>query len=992
MRFNRYFLPAAAGLALLLAACGGQPGAKGDKGTGNTPPKNGVLELVVAGVDQAPVQVVGLEGVAFSGTVKGSKKLTLPAGPYLIDGGTLKGYIDPSPTKVELKAGATVKRQLAYQKVIPSTGPPDRIEIVKVADGDGLELPYLPEENINAVKKLFASQTEEPVCVTVKVTDASGNPVEGAQIAITSSQRWVDDHVSILRNCAKSQTEPQGGAKPLAFRDGIFTDADGMATFTLYATWSSLEDAPLTRILLGQLEPTKLVIAAEGQGATVLDELKFFFFNISHLWAWMEGKDYPTQTRWGKAFELTNLFNPNCLQNRDYQAATQNGGSAGDCRKDNAFEVRSHLFFKQPQRAIPLGIVGYIVYEISGDDAGRVHFEGADNLISPTKAIDYDGAIAVVPNDDVGLEDMPLDVDLKATLYAVAPYGENQYAFPLKSYTVHKRWVGSYLKIEKKVDHHVLSWYGPDHTLDAANAVPANSVFTSTVSITVTNAGNFPVYNVTVSDDVPFELGVIESTLNPSGGTYDAVNHTVTWNWQNTADPRFDKLDPGDSITVTFQVYVRQKPGFCADKAEIAAAKDYYVQPGDVAYKMDQDHCYSDPYKVVNGAKKDDVTGTWYTGAPLGQGGFQVMVDFNGKDHEKDVVIWAVRPILKLDKKIFEPADRQMAKSNISYWRITFKNLDRAIYNGLMAAYPDEFNGAPGRDNPYARNLDLTDVFDTGLDFVSSSPATVTDDDTGTSTDYAENYMAPKGIRWAQIPLMGGGDSGEAQPTLRGNIEGVWFNCAFLNSPSLNQPRKYAEVQTRTLMSWQFGLYNYSWSQYPLHHNDNAGLRKGLQACDYVKVQLADEPWIELDSLGEYDGSNPNTAKQLPGVNQNDTYYYFMTVTNVGNATAQNVSFQANITQNRANFTANASAHKVYTASSASGPWTFLGSASSASATNVQFSPAGNLSAGEYFLFVLEAKAMLVGNENVEAESTYTNPASQAPFLPAMSSENTQIQ
>ncbi len=992
MRPTRYLLPAAVGLALFLAGCGSQPGSKGDKGPGGNPPQSGVLQIVVAGVDQAPVQVVGLEGVAFSGTVKGSKNLTLPAGPYLVDGGSLKGYLDPSPSKITLKAGATVKQELTYQKVIPSTGPPDRIEIVKVVDGDGKALPFLPERNVNAVKKLYASQTEEPVCVTVKVTDASGRAVEGAQIAVTLSQRWVDDHVSILRNCAKSQTEPKVGAKTLAFRDGIFTDADGMATFTLYATWSSLEDAPLTRILLGQLEPTKLVIAAEGQGATVLDELKFFFFNISHLWAWMEGKDYATKMRWGQSFELTNLFNPNCIKDREYKATADNGSSPPVCRKDNAFDVRSHLFFKQPQREIPIDLVGYMVYEIGGKDKDRVHFEGADKLLSPTKAVDYDGKIAVVPNDDVGLEDLPLEVDLSATLYAVAPYGENKYAFPLKQYTVHKRWIGSYLKIEKKVDHHVLSWYGPEHTLDATNAVPAGSVFTSTVSITVTNAGNFPVYNVTVSDDVPFELGVIESTLNPNGGTYDPVNHTVTWNWQNTADPKFDKLDPGQSITATFQVYVRQKPGFCADKGDIAAAKNFYVQPGDVAYKMTQGYCYSDPYKVVNGAKKDDVTGTWYTGAPMGKGGYQVMVDFNGQAHEKDVVIWAVRPILRLDKKVVDPADHAMQKSNISYWRITFANLDRAIYNGLMAAYPDEFNGAPGRDNPYARNLDLTDVFDTGLDFVSTSPATVTDDDTGTSTDYASNYVSPKGITWAQIPLMGGGDTGSAEPSLRGNTPGSWWNCAFLNSPSLNQPRAHLVGGVRTLAPWQFGVYNLPWGPSPLHHNDNAGLRKGLRSCDYVRVELANEPWIELDSLGEYDRSDPNTAKQLPGVNQNDTYYYFMTVANVGNATAQSVTFKANITQNRANFTTNASDHKVYVGNSAAGPWTLVGNASSASATNVAFTPAGNLASGKYFLFVLKARALLVGNENVEAESNYANPQNQGPFLPATSSENTQIQ
>uniref|UniRef100_UPI00301DEB53 hypothetical protein n=1 Tax=Staphylococcus aureus TaxID=1280 RepID=UPI00301DEB53 len=93
----------------------------------------------------------------------------------------------------------------------------------------------------------------------------------------------------------------------------------------------------------------------------------------------------------------------------------------------------------------------------------------------------------------------------------------------------------------KTVDHHVLTWAGPEHhlnvlsdgrpknrqdyTLDAANdpAVAPGSVFTATYTITITNAGTAPAYNVTLADALPAEIGVLTTTANPAGATYDAT-------------------------------------------------------------------------------------------------------------------------------------------------------------------------------------------------------------------------------------------------------------------------------------------------------------------------------------------------------------------------------------------------------------------------------------------------------------------------------------
>ncbi|MCV4933173.1 hypothetical protein OFC23_32380, partial [Escherichia coli] len=54
----------------------------------------------------------------------------------------------------------------------------------------------------------------------------------------------------------------------------------------------------------------------------------------------------------------------------------------------------------------------------------------------------------------------------KVTLYVHYQYGDTVYRWPLKDFTVTKTWIGTYLTITKNVDHHVLTWAGPEHHLN----------------------------------------------------------------------------------------------------------------------------------------------------------------------------------------------------------------------------------------------------------------------------------------------------------------------------------------------------------------------------------------------------------------------------------------------------------------------------------------------------------------------------------------------
>ncbi|HEX2864777.1 MAG TPA: hypothetical protein VHN99_09425, partial [Deinococcales bacterium] len=739
-------------VALIVAACGQTPQGNG----GGQQAQNGLLEVVVQGVAQAPITVSGASGAVFSGAVSGTKDLTLPAGAYFVDGAPTSGFRDPSPLSVTVGANQTVKAFVPYQAAPPPSGNVASVTIQSVTDASGA-LPTAWEGNSNAVKPvgLYAAQTEEPVVVRVLATDAAGAPVANANVVVNLSELF-GDHVAIIRGAATSMlgTMSKSAVKPLAFRDGITTDASGVATFTLFATYGA-SPASLESELLMFNQPAKIVVAAENGNATsVLNEFKVFFYNITHLYFTEGNSEQYTGQRLGKTFTLTNLFKPLTVTDLTH----------GDSLV-NTFTGGVSLYQKQPRTRIgdsmdsllPDGGTFLMTYTL--DDTTHFHFvPGSFGTVLKSDASGnpmvvangLNGQIKIAPNDGLGLTSLPLTANVHVQLWVSAFYGDEgnsisngvppfdgtttgtaaPYWFALKDFTIHKTWIGSYLSIAKTIDHHVLTWAGPEHhlafvadpahpevntlnnshTLASSNdpAVAAGSVFTSTVTLTLKNQGNDPVYNVTLADALPAELGVITSTAVPSGATYDSNTHVITWNDQNTGLPIFNTLAPGASITATFQVYLRQKPGFAMDPAAYQKALGYQVKPIILGGGR-----YPDPYAVVNGDKINDVTGTWFSGAPLGQGGWQAKVDFDGNLHSADAIVNGVRPIYTLDKTITYQPTVPASVGDVIYYHIHAVNTERTNagepYAALAAQYPNEFDSTLGRDNPYGRNVRITD-------------------------------------------------------------------------------------------------------------------------------------------------------------------------------------------------------------------------------------------------------------------------------------------
>ena len=990
----RWVLVLIAGLLLVLASC-----------TSNVK-QSGSLEIKVQGIGEASVEVTTAAGkVVFSGKVAGSKLLAdLEPGTYKVDGGQVKGYRDPEFKSVDLSGGQKVEVILIYQQAPTPSATVARLEITAVRDALDMDLPFNRERNANKEVNLYASQTEEAVCVTVRATDATGAAVVNAPIVVNVAELF-GDHVAIIRGCAKGQIGASG------FRDGIYTGADGTAVFTLYATHGgSPNSGQDLLLLLGQ--PAKVVVAAENTDNTaILEEFKVFFYNISHLYFNRQA----TKQRVGSRFAEENILKP------------EDDRIDRNIPRENAFPIVAGLFTKQPQTAIrlPDPLLNFEFEVLEGAD--KVHFANCNNLVTSKLCRDPDGDAYLEPNANLGLKDMPISATVKVTLYVQYQYGDTVYRWPLKDFTVTKTWIGTYLTITKNVDHHVLTWAGPEHhlnvfpdgrpknrldyTLDAANdpAVAPGSVFTATYTITVTNAGTSPAHNVTMADALPAELGVITSTANPAGATYDSTNHVVTWNWQNSPDPRFDVLAPGESITATIQVYVRQKPGFCWDDTpalgnDLKKAQTYQIKPlvnvgrskcGDTVdqgYSDPNGTRYDDPYRMIDGYFQQDVTSTWYTGAPLGKGGFQVKVDFNGAVNEKDVVIWAVRPRFVVTKTLVDPSIDGKDVGRTAYYDISIRNDPRDVgnqrYAFLRAAYPAEFDGS-GRDNPYGRNVLLTDVMDVGLDFISSGPLTIKDDDgVNADTNYASNWVPDKGITWNHILLMGGGDSGKTQIALRTDLPGSWYNCAFLDADNLNQP--FWEAYPRGV---DWAQYEFRpWRASPLHGKILPNLRYGIRDCVALRVIKPTQPWVHLDSDSEFVNDNPanNPADREFAVVNGETFFYHWTVTNTGSSQANGVTFKVNLTGTAA-FSSNIFDHKVYVSSNGGATWAALTVAATASGNSVTFGPI-DLPAGYKLRFTSRTTATGVGDADAVGTVTYTNPEDQTPLLPMQTSEDTAIQ
>lgn len=1010
-------------LGLLFAGCGQQPAPQ---------PQTGTLEVTVQETGGAPIEgaSVSVDGVPETKltNAQGKASFTLKPGDYTVNA-TKAGY-NPGSAKATVTAGKTAQATITLTKI--QTPPPTGYRIGSIEllsgfpkDASGL-LPLRKEENPHKNVNLYAAQTEEPICFSFQVKDEQGNPVgEGVRVKVESFEDG-GNTVDVAPGC-EPNLKGRGDGK---------TDAQGRVYFTVYALYSKQNSS----------EPIKFTAVAtdEKTQTSAGTEFKVWFFNISHLYfAHREGvldreldpdnlEGNLAPKRKGHDFgTITNVFN----QNRDLMA---------------------HTFWSWVEQKQPAGGRFYpgseglpwvadstyaMVYTLEGGDVNDVQWvSGCDTGSGGPTCVDSDGSGVVLNlKPTVRLEDLPKEVRVRATMRVSVRYGDNTYTFDLKDYTFTKRWVGAYLKVEKYVDNHVLTWYGPERTLPASSQTFTEE-YTSKVHIKVTNPSQSPIYNVTIRDALPPELGVVTGSID-NNGTYDPANHVVTWNYSQFS--ALQVINPGQSVEVTFKVYVRQKPGFCANPGLVGPS---YVVPAlygnaGIASQNNANDCqrpYDDPYRVVNGLQVNDVTAAGF----LGQGGTgpQLVFDYTPVADESD--IWAVRPLFQINKALKTASPITQGASAL--FEIAVTHVDRtsgeSAYAALEARYPWEFGSntlgsghrSPTyqlRANTYARDLEVTDAFEVGLDFTDASnftgPGLISG---GVAQPY--NPVVGKRFSWSKMAIQAG-STVTANIFLTGNLltpeEQRWDNCAFLGAPQLNQPAEVAGTAYTGAPVYIPGTK--VWSQDQLTGASQVTGTDGtftttpsltdtevsgrLGSCAGVEVvPPPPSPYLSLTSHGEYNGTgsgpdpfaapggygdgyagpvtntNPG-GTPTEGIPVNSTFWYKGTIFNTGAAAATGVTYTATLTgPTYVNFV-NSGATRLYVIDSGGAVQNVV-SPSAFSSTSVTFSgfsiPAGGLAR-----VVIEARGVAAGQqEYFRQEVTYSNNTYPQP-LPLVTQETTTI-
>lgn len=776
---------------LTLASCSQDPIKPTDGSTnpgGNTPVNHTLNVLLNGDAKSGTFTVRTPTGESkLVDVVDGKGTITLSNAKYTVIAPNLSGYtITPSSQAADLTTSDATVTFTSSKGTTVTPKAVGGITLVNILDDNGKDLPSFAEVNDNKNATLFAAQAEENVCVAVKVTDVDGNPLSNANVTVTST----GNNISIT-SCGKATaqaiTAGQSGA--------ITTDANGVARIRLFAVSGNAATEG----------PVKFVVSADSNGVSVNNplELKGFFLNMTHLYVSENGDD----RRGGK--DITRIGG--------------NVGTYNNVFKDG-FANEAHFIvdtnYKQPQYTeVPLDIFGegfgkgLVYYTLSGADAAKVRFDkgthSEDYVNAAGQYVDvvpFNG-VTVVPNKGITRADVakaPINIDLKANYRFTVTYGENadgtphNYDFELKDISWHKTWSTSFLKINKWVDNHVLTWQGAAHTLGQHGS--ATDPFTTTVHVKVENNSQSTSYNTNIRDVLPAELGYVDgsgvltithadktTTIVKDAATYDATLHAVNVN--NTGKAALDQLKTGESAELTFKVYARQKPGFKWEGTVPNTAI------GSVPTIIPTGTPYADPYRVINGDYSNDVTVSYTdTAAANGQ---QHIQDYQPVGDESD--IWVVRPLLGVYKRLAsEPVVRVGGQAAFD---ITAVNLDRVAlgqpgYVSLASRYPGEFNGTV-RSNPYAIGIKVTDNFavtDKSLDFFNATAfyagtklntaATKVSDEPTTSGQAAVD----KTVSWNAITLDKPGAAATARVQMNANVVGVKTNCAYLTATNLNQP------------------------------------------------------------------------------------------------------------------------------------------------------------------------------------------------------------
>ncbi|WP_038058618.1 carboxypeptidase regulatory-like domain-containing protein [Thermus amyloliquefaciens] len=952
-------------LALFLASCGQQPPPSPQ--TGNL----SVTVLDASNNNPIPGAVVGVSGPqTTSGLTDSQGKVTfsnLPVGSYTVVASS-SGYQQASST-ANVQANQTAQVTL---RLTPSSGGGGgggdsdgtskvaRLEIVSVADASG-SLPSQRERNTNKVVNLYAAQTEEAIRVTVRALDAQGRPVPGALVEAGVDTGALQG-VNIFSGCGFSAQS----SRPV----GV-TGANGEVCFTLFATSLFAQLLDQLEVLYNFQNPVKLVVSSNGQ----LDEAKFFFYNVSHLIYSGEGQDIR-------------------------RSSARAGSNLGQIANNYSFDrprLNDHIFNsllrrKQPDSApfTPQSRgIGYMVYTIN--DASMVSWVPTNLQLgvnsceqitnNGTTCVDLDGSGVTLrpksPQEGITPEDLPIQVNVTATWVALASYGEEEYSFPLKSYTFTKVWGGTGVQITKSGPR-VIGWSGvnlspTDVTLPKSGAsVPAGAVYEYT--ITVRNTGNVPAQNAVITDKLPAELGFAAAS---DGATYDPVLHQVTWHWTTT--PALQSIPVGGSVTVKVKLYARHKPGYAwndnrggNDRPDgLSDSYDRNDQTGGFGNRppiYPANTLYPDPYRITNIVEV-------VSEAPQGPGNFE--------RQDTSLDIWVVRPFLSLNKVAVSPV---YAVGDTARFVVTARNVDRALsdpdYNNLKAQFPEDYRNALT-----AYGVQVRDLFGRFLDFVNSSsnsgPGQL--DANAKTLTFRVGDMA-LGSTWQAIldfRVSGGLNQGEGNPE--------WLtNCARLYALNLNQYRYgWGPVKNGQLEPVE-GQDPRPEPPYQRERGNPDGTGNYLEACD--RVQDAN---LTITNMGEFAGPETPPLEVLvwgdggvspffqvdtivQPVRVGDTFYYIYLLTNQGSVPLNDIDFLVYRTSGSSVELDAQGGFAVYRGTGAdwySQDSNFVLTASAPTQVRIQSTVAfAPLQPGESLVIVVRAKAIAQGRSTFEAYAQTTNP------------------
>ncbi len=800
-------------------------------------PTTGTLVVHVYGADTGQTlsgsNVTSSPALTFSGS-GGLFTATAAPGTYAVTA-SAPGYLSGSRA-ANVEAGKTTVLNIGLQRNTAS-GPVGGIEIVSVKDQWGADLPVRQEENPAKNVNLYASQTEEPVCVTVRVTK-NGQPVQNARVRVTVVG-YYDTAVALYKGCETQNVSEL---------DFVMTDANGIAKFS----FQGLRIFPV----LSSGEPVKFLISAseEGSGWTARSkEFKVFFYNITHLYLRDGGDDDSLGTsddilrytgkRTGHDFgTIVNAF--------DFSNPV-----------NNQHLFRAEVRRKQPTTdPFPITGFGYVRYELVGGDVSKVDLcdlspdtdpenpiiaEGCANPV-----VDADGSgILVRPKSSVTASDLPLSVRVKATLVVAATYGSTTYYFPLKDFTFTKIWTGAALAIEK-TGPSVIGWSGinllrNDVTLVASGAgVPSGATYTYTITVRNLSATETAT-NVVITDPLPAELGFVSASPD---GTYDPILHQVTWN--QTTTPALTSIAPGGSVSVQVTVYARHKPGYSWNDKDGDTLTDidtgpnqpgYYSSTRPPAYGLNIP--YPDPYAIDNPAEA--------------RGDNTPLVSTTKR-------IYVVRPFFTLTKT---PSTATVFQGDRVRFTLTLTNQDRAEapindpdYRQLKTSFPADYAAALT-----GYSVRLRDLFGGGLDYVNSSPVGTLD-------------VNGKTLTW-DLGNLALGASRQILVDLLASEVGDWGNCARLYAYNLNQYPYLATYprwnEPPTQLEPASGTDPRPSPPYTLETGNPDSVGNYLEKCATVVVQPRPTAYaLAISSLGEFTSLTGGTSTD-PVANGSEYVYRF---------------------------------------------------------------------------------------------------------------------